>query len=456
MSDRAAERLYTANPLYRVEQADKLYYLRHQNGARIRTDKVVNSAWEAATGSTGTEILMVLEGQTNVSAWLLGNILELMVVAELLSAEPQPKEAPALPPAAIGSKVSVIVVNKDGVDHLGTLLPSLLRQDYSNWELVLVDNASKDESTELTRQFCPEAKIIELSRNIGFSDGNNVGIAAATGDYFFLLNNDTELAPGCISRLVEAAVGQDNLGAIVPKMFLWRLPKFLNGIGNTVRNQGWGGDNYLGHLDIGQFDGDEEVFSACFGAVMIPRDAFERVGPLDPKYMFYYEDADWSYRARLLGLRLVVAPQAAVLHKFSASMDALAPTFKWRLVISNRWRFITKVLSKGVWLNFARSYAKEDIRGFLRSIKHRDWPMARTYLSAWWRYAMSLPGILVARRRIQASRTVVDSETFKLWAKLPPLVEGGDPVFDVPTVRRIYTHVLPPEFTPPLGRTGLD
>ncbi len=438
----APELRYTADPRYRTKRTSSGYYLRHQNGARIKTDRVINLIWETAQGSTAAEIQSALEGRTHISSWLLGIILELMGVAELLRIDPAP-QAPTRPePPASGPKVSIIIVNKDGSEHLSTLLPSILRQDYPQIELVMVDNGSQDDSVELARRFVSDAKIIELKENIGFSAGNNVGIEQATGDYFFLLNNDTELADDAVSRLVEAAAGRDDIGAVVPKMFLWRLPRFLNGIGNTVRNRGWGGDNFLGHLDIGQFDDVEEVFSAWCGAVLIPRAAFERVGPLDPKYMFYYEDVDWSFRARLLGLKIVTAPGAAVFHKFSASMDKLEPTFKWRLGISNRWRFITKALSKGAWLNFARSYAKEDFRGFLRSIKHHDWPMSRTYLSAWWRVFISLPGILLARRPIQAGRVAADVDIFEYWAKLPPLVQDGNPVFDLATVRRIYVHAL--------------
>jgi hypothetical protein len=363
----------------------------------------------------------------------------------LLRVEPAAVAGSAPEPPFAGPLVSIIVVNKDGSEHLSALLPSLVNQDYANIELIMVDNASSDDSVELTRRFFPDAKIVELDENIGFSAGNNVGIAEAAGEYVLLLNNDTELADDCLSRLVEKAAGREDLAAVVPKMFLWRLPRFLNGIGNSVRNQGWGGDNFIGYLDIGQFDGIEEVFSACFGAVMISRAALDRVGLLDPKYMFYYEDADWSYRARLLGYKIGVAPAAAVYHKFSASMNTLEPNFKWRLVISNRLRFITKNLGKGAWLNFMRNYAKEDLRSFLRSVKHRDWPMAKTYLSAWVRFLAGMPGILSARRRIQKTRVVSDGEMVKLWPELPPLMdERGNPVFDIGTVRRIYTHFLPP------------
>ncbi len=210
---------YTGDSRYRAKRAENGYYLRHQNGARIKTDKVINLIWERAQDSTAVEIQAALEGRTHVSSWLLGNILRLMVAAELLTVEPLPPVFARADPPTAGPKVSVVIVNMNGSEHLSTLLPSLLRQDYPEIELVMVDNGSRDDSVELTKRFVPGAKIIELKENIGFSAGNNVGITEATGDYFFLLNNDTELADDAVSRLVEAAAGREDVGAVVPKMF---------------------------------------------------------------------------------------------------------------------------------------------------------------------------------------------------------------------------------------------
>lgn len=440
---------YLTNKSFRVKRDGKAFYLRHRNGAQLRTDRLVNAIWERADGRTFPEIKEEMSRRLAISDWLLKTTLGLMEAADLLRTDERP--APLLSPTPAGGPeagglplVSVVIVNRNGEEHLGTLLPSLARQDYPNIEIVMVDNCSKDNSTAVVKEFFPDAKVIVLKKEAGFSGGNNIGIAEAAGDYMFLLNNDTELADDCVSRLVSRAVGKSDLAAVVPKMYLWRLPKFLNAIGNSVWPTGWGSDNYIGYLDIGQFDKTEQVFSACFGAVMISREALDKVGLLDPEYKFYYEDADWSYRARLAGLKIYFAPDAYVYHKFSASMKSLEPNFKWQLVIGNRLRFITKNLSKGTWFNFMRNYAKEDIRGVLRSIKHRDVGMAWTYTRAWWRFLTGLPGIMSERRRIQKTRVLKDGVLFELWPELPPLVDlTGNPIFDIATIRRIYVHFLP-------------
>lgn len=476
---------YATNQAFRIKKDGKAYFLRHQNGARIRTDRLVNAIWEKADGRTFPEIKRELELRLTVSDWMLNAALSLMEAADLLTisgasdnisgASPSgPTEEEGLAsvkrsaladtdlsgPAEEGLAqvqssalfesdggrtplVSIIIVNRDGEEHLSTLLPSLARQDYPNIEIVMVDNGSKDKSVALLKDFFPDAKVVMQKKDDGFSGGNNAGIEVAAGEYMFLLNNDTELADDCIGQLVAAAEGKTDMAAIVPKMYLWRLPRFLNAIGNSIWPRGWGSDNYIGYLDIGQFDETEQVFGACFGAVMISREALDTIGLLDPKYKFYYEDADWSYRARLMGRKIYFAPGASVYHKFNASMKSLEPNFKWQLVIGNRLRFITKNLSKGTLLNFMRNYAKEDVRGFLRSVKHGDMGMAGVYMRAWSRFLSGLPGIMVERRKIQKNRVLKDGALFELWPELPPLLDlTGNPIFDMATIRRIYVHFL--------------
>ncbi len=435
---------YQHNKSYKTVNSGPAYYLKHENGASIRTDRFINMVWQKANGRTAQEIKKGIGDRIHISDWILDVSLKLMVAADLLSSdEKEPSQSLPTPPTE-GPVVSVVIVNKDGERHLETLLPSLKAQNYKQIEKILVDNGSKDNSVAFFKSHFPGGKVVELSKNIGFAGGNNLGIEQATGKYIFLLNNDTRIADDCVSQLVAAAGEKSELAAIVPKMFQWQLPKFLNAIGNSVQARGWGGDNYIGYLDIGQFDQIEEVFSACFGAVMISRDALDAVGLLDPKYLFYYEDSDWSYRARQLGLKIYFAPRAVVYHKFNASMKKLKATFKWKLVISNRLRFALKNLSWGTWLNFMRNYVKEDIFGFLRSIKHREFGMALTYVRAWVRFLVSVPGIMVARRKIQKQRLVKDAQLFKLWPELPPLMDsGGSPIFDLATIRRIYLHFLP-------------
>jgi GT2 family glycosyltransferase len=299
----------------------------------------------------------------------------------------------------------------------------------------------------VTKSHWPNAKIVVPKKDAGFAEGNNIGIKAASGHYLMLLNNDTELEPDTVSQLVAVALKKPQAAAVVPKIFFYYLPSFINSLGNAVYPWGWGSDNYIGHLDIGQFNEEMELFSACFGAVLIPRPALAKVGLLDGRYRFYYEDADWSYRARLQGLKVYLAPQAVVYHKFNASMQSLTPYFKWQLVIGNRLRFVLKNLSVGTTVNFLRHYLMEDLRGAGRSLKYRDWLMLWAYLKAYGRVLLNAPNIFWQRWQIQRTRAVKDGQLLQVWPKLPALIdERGYPILDTTTVRRIYMHVWGPTF----------
>lgn len=120
-----------------------------------------------------------------------------------------------------------------------------------------------------------------------------------------------------------------------------KLRTFINGIGNFVTEKSWGSDNYFGVVDIGQFEQLLYVSSACFGAIMVTKAGWQKVGPLDIKYKSFYEDVDWSIRAHLKGMNLLAAPRAVVFHEFGGSYPS---GLKLSFVAKNRMRFVLKNL----------------------------------------------------------------------------------------------------------------
>ena len=141
-----------------------------------------------------------------------------------------------------------------------------------------------------------------------------------------------------------------------------RLPGFINGLGNHIRRRGWGSDNFIGVVDVGQFAGLNEVPSACFGAALLDRAAVDEVGLLDERYTAFYEDVDWSFRAWMKGWRIVPEAGATVYHEFGASYPSRQ---KLCFVVRNRLRLVLK-LFRGRWLlSFVKSYVIEDARGAL-------------------------------------------------------------------------------------------
>jgi GT2 family glycosyltransferase len=422
------------------------YRLRSPQGGWVATDETLFQLWNVAHEHTRSQIAEAWGESLPIPSHLLQPSLEVLRAAGLLGPElvlPEASTEPVANSAQIPDLlVSVVIVNRDGRSHLEGCLGSLARQTYQPLEVIVVDNGSADDSISFVKSNYPETKILELGENRGFSVANNIGIAAAEGDWVFLLNNDTVLAPTCVSEMICAQIGQTQVAAIVPKMRFLALPAFINSIGNHVGPRSWGSDNFIGYLDLGQFDDIKEVPSACFGAALLSRDALEAIGLLDLAYFFYYEDADWSYRARAYGYRILAAPRAMLYHKFGASMKALESDYKLALVVQNRLRYVVKNLGWKRVLQFVFNYTLEDLAGLAGSVYRRNRRRSRTYLGAWARFLTSLPDVLHSRKQVQHQRVVGDDILFSLMQPPPPQMKDEMPLLTIESIEKLYLPMI--------------
>ncbi|MBN1872983.1 MAG: glycosyltransferase family 2 protein [Anaerolineae bacterium] len=316
--------------------------------------------------------------------------------------------------------VSIVIVNRNGREHLTTCLPSIAAQHYPNLEIIVVDNGSEDDSVRWLTETWPQVKILALEEDVGFAGANNRGIAQASGEYFFLLNNDTRLDPHTVEFLMARLSGEDRVGAVVPMIRLMSQPAFVNALGNAFRDHGWGGDNYIGYLDVGQLVTIRQVPAACFAAVLIPRTTYEVVGIMDEGYGYYYEDADWSWRARLHGFHILAEPRALVYHAFGGTSATRPWSYKLKLVARNRLRFILKNLSKRQARRFIVNYLREDIGAWRHARKIKDIDVARAYTTAWREVVQMLPNIYKQRHQIQNRRLIADEKILYEMEQIPP------------------------------------
>src|SRR5690606_20872713 len=125
-----------------------------------------------------------------------------------------------------------------------------------------------------------------------FSQAVNAGVAASSGTYVAILNPDIEVDPDAIGECVRVAEANPDAAAVAAKLMFWWAPAFLNGIGNRVDDASWGTDNFIGHLDLGQFDTLHDVPSVCFAATLVRRSAWDVIGWSDEAFPLYYEDAE--------------------------------------------------------------------------------------------------------------------------------------------------------------------
>ena len=231
--------------------------------------------------------------------------------------------APALQPEgqATWPRVSVIIVNWNGRDHLGPCLSSLLASDYpaDRLEIVCVDNGSTDGSLELLQREFPTVRVVALPENRGFTGGNTAGVAAAAGDVLVFLNNDMRVEPDAVRHLVAALDG--HTACVAARVLSWdgRHVDFVRG---SVNFEARGFQDFYGLAADDPAATSVETFFPNGGAFAVTREAYARAGGFDDQFFAYYDDVDLGWRLRITGARLAVEERAVVYHRHGATSRA--------------------------------------------------------------------------------------------------------------------------------------
>ena len=416
-------------------------------GGRVSIDPLVLALWRRAQGRTLDEVLASpgLPGPARNDE--IRAALACLAEAGLLQRDGagSPPASPA--PVIRGELVTAVIVGYNSRTWLERCLPSLLAQSYSPLEVIVVDNASTDGTQDWLPRAFPQMLFTRLESPVSFAAAINRGVAQAQGGYLLLLNPDVTLEGDAVAHLVAAAREDPKCAAVAAKLrFTW-APAFLNGLGNRVGAFSWGSDNALGHLDVGQFDDWREVPSACFAAALIPRPAWEAVGAADEGFPMYYEDSEWSYRARLLGYSVRLAPLAVVYHAFSGRVPTgegvSLPPLKLRRVVYGRLRFAMRLLGRRYLARFLLGYLLEDALSMALDQFSGHAAQAQARLRGWMDYRRSLPSLRQERARIQARRARPDAELFALQRLIPaPLIRSGLPQLTWDIVRTVYLPLL--------------
>lgn len=217
--------------------------------------------------------------------------------------------------------VSVVVLNFNGEKFLSKCLDSVLKSDYSNFEVILVDNASTDKSIELAQKTVARNNnltILPSSRNLGFAEGNNVGARVARGKYVVFLNNDTEVDPGWLKELVMIMESDETVGAAQGKLLLFDR-KTIDGTGDFINSYGRGWMRGFGEEDKGQYRKIDEIFSARGAGMIVTKQILHEVGYFDSAFFMVYEDVDLGWRIRLSGHKVLFVPKSIIYHFGSGS-----------------------------------------------------------------------------------------------------------------------------------------
>lgn len=239
-------------------------------------------------------------------------------------------------------KVTVVIPNYNGIKYIQKCLESLYRlQEQALFEVLVVDNGSKDGSLELVREQFPQVQVAALPENTGFCHAVNVGIELSQTDYVLLLNNDTEVYEGFVERLVQAIEQDEKIFAVSAGMLQWQNPSRIDDAGDQYCVLGWA---YARGKDreAEKFNRPTKVFAACGGAAIYRKTVFQKIGVFDEAHFAYLEDIDISYRAAIYGYHCVYEPSARVLHYGSATSGSRYNEFKTALASANSVYLILK------------------------------------------------------------------------------------------------------------------
>ncbi len=314
-------------------------------------------------------------------------------------------------------KVSIIIAHHNGEDLLRRCLDTLFAQTFEDFEVLLVDNGSTDESVNMVRSRFPERmSILENDSNLGFAEANNQGMAAAKGELVLLLNNDTECSPSFLGDLVAAADNHPEYSSFACKVLIHSSRGYIDSTGlllyldGICRSRGWL------EPDDGRFDEPVEVMAPCGCAALFRRSCLEDTGFFDPRYFAYLEDLDLGIRARLLGHRCLYVPTSPVYHVKSSTTGKHSREKAFFVERNRIWNALKllpfSLLLASPFFTFLRytcqGYAAMTYRGvsgnFTRDYSHHQLLgiLFRAYGSA----LRELPAVLKERRRIQSTKRV--------------------------------------------------
>lgn len=263
--------------------------------------------------------------------------------------------------------VSIVIVNWNGLKYIDDCIKSLLAQTYTNMEIIIVDNASADGSVEHIEHHYPMVKIVRNDKNLGFAEGTNRGVAVSGGELVALFNQDAIAEAHWLERLVTVISSSADIAAVSGKVYYWG-----DRFGKDAVFCTWPKidpytafpSNFNGNEPMGEVD----YLSGC--AMLVKREAMDRVGLLDTGYFLYFEETDWCARMIRAGYRLIYIPDAIVWHVVSGSIDNI--DFKLMYMSRNRIRFALKNFDLSYIPVFVVAFSVDTLFELARGIQHKD------------------------------------------------------------------------------------
>lgn len=253
-------------------------------------------------------------------------------------------------------KVAIIILNWNGKEDTIECLESLREITYPNYEILLVDNGSTDGSVKCFSERYPEIEIIENRRNLGYAEGNNVGIRRALEkgvDYVLLLNNDTVVDPEFLGELVKVVESDKRIGIVGPIVYYYGTQNRIQSAGAKICwNTGNQKISMLNEIDVGQFKEMIEVDYVAGCAFLAKSEFFKTLGTLNKDYFMYWEETEWCVRVQKADYKVLCIPKSKIWHKGGSSTNRKSSGFYTFYMTRNKFWFMKQHASRKQYFLF--------------------------------------------------------------------------------------------------------
>ena len=224
--------------------------------------------------------------------------------------------------------VSIIILNYNAGQILLDCFESVIKTNYDNFEIIIVDNASEDKSYRKCKEKFERTRIIENGKNLGYCEGNNIGIKNAKGEFVVILNPDTTVEPCWLNELFSA-YNKYGEALYQPKHLSLKEKSIIMSTGNMMNVFGFGYAREKGKKDVNQHDVIEQIGYASGTCLFVPISVFDKVGLLDPFIFLYHDDLDFGWRSAQLGIKSYYVTSSIIYHAESYSLRWNSEKFFW-------------------------------------------------------------------------------------------------------------------------------
>lgn len=325
---------------------------------------------------------------------------------------------PAPPPA-----VSILIVNYNGAHLLRDCLDSLAKVAQPTFEIVVVDNASKDNSLAVLRNY-PAVRVVESATNCGFAGGNNLGLPHCTGRYILLLNSDTIVTPDFLAPLCEHLDRYPQVGIVQSRMILPNHDGRLDSCGSFLTSTGFMYHRGFLKPDAPQYHQTYRVFTAKGACMLIRRETIAAAGGylFDEAFFCYYEETDLCHRAWLAGHESHYLGRPVIQHLMGATSEtSQKKSFVMSNFLRNQIYSLLSNLELGSLLRIMPLYFLFFFASLFAALLTGKWPLARAHAHALWANLKCAGKIHRQRALIRRIRTLPDRDLFRMVLVNPRL-----------------------------------